>query len=269
MEKPKVRVCGHYNPRRLKEFESKVLNREELFCDTCYPRPPKPGSSPEEGLIIENLLMCISCFEVDCNRQTRNQCMLKHGEKKKHHVTYSLSSGAVWCYICDYELKEFLILNPKGEDEAFNQKLDKLGEYLSEVDKCFQMLKKKQQEREISRQNQIEEENSDESDEVEIIETLKHKQRTSRSNPRIVPSQTARVRPEQHGEHVLLQLVPAVHFGVAQFHHEPLRTPRRVGQGVLDERAPRTGHPGKNESAVGVPALDPEKSSVRVLQPAG
>lgn len=185
MDKPKVKICNHFNHRKLNNFKSKVMSREDLYCDSCFPTPPKPTTYPEEGLNLGNLLMCLGCFEINCNRQTKNQCMLKHGENSKHHVTYSLGNGSVWCYMCDYELKEKLIMTPKGEDEGQNRKLDKLREYLEQVDKCFQALKKQQQEREIMKQNQIEEENPEESNEVEIIEKVNPKRRASNSRFRL------------------------------------------------------------------------------------
>ena len=172
MDKPKVKVCDHFNVRKLKDFEKAVMNRDQICCDKCFPRGPT--SREGEGLVIENLLMCLSCFEVGCNRHTEGQCMLLHGEKHKHHVTYSLSFGMVWCYLCDYELKEFLIANQKGDNEKFNQKYDKLEEYLKEVDSCFTRLLEKQKENARKREelkaeqnNKIEEEKDSE---LELLE---------------------------------------------------------------------------------------------------
>jgi uncharacterized membrane protein YukC len=91
--------------------------------------------------------------------------MLSHGEEKIHHVTYSLSLGAVWCYLCDYELKEFLISQNREENiEKYNEKLDKLDEYIKEVDKNFQKMIRKRQEEKFKKENQIEEENSSDSE---------------------------------------------------------------------------------------------------------
>ena len=85
-------------------------------------------------------------------------------------MTYSLSMGAIWCYLCDYELKEFMLVQEKGEDEKKNLKLQKLQEYLAQVDICFKALIKKHQEiAKKKEQNRIEEEGQDEKQEVVVI----------------------------------------------------------------------------------------------------
>lgn len=172
MEKPRTKVCEHYSIRKLKDFESQVLRRDDIFCDSCFDELPKSPVANGEGLEIDNLLMCLSCFDIGCNRQTSKQCMLGHGEKTKHHVTYSLSFGAVWCYLCDYELKEFLLSAERGKDEKYDAKLEKLDEYIKSVDGCFQKWFRRHQdnarrkameeeENKISEENTIKEEGQD------------------------------------------------------------------------------------------------------------
>lgn len=147
MEKPRIKPCDHFNPRHIKDFEKKVLQRQDIFCDSCFKKPPTSAEKDKEGAHVENLLMCLSCFFIGCNRQTSKQCMLQHGENKKHHVTYSLSLGAIWCYLCDYELKEYLLSTPKGEDPKTNAKLEKMEAYVKDVDACFQKWIQKRRER--------------------------------------------------------------------------------------------------------------------------
>ena len=170
MEKPNTKICDHFNQRKLKDFQKTAMKRDHIFCNSCFPRMPTSRPENPDGLNIENLLMCLSCFEVGCNRQTKSQCMLQHGENKKHHMTYSLSMGAIWCYLCDYELKEFMLVQEKGDNEKNNQKLEKLQNYLTEVDVCFKKLIKKHQEiAKKKEQNKIEEEGQDEKQEIVVI----------------------------------------------------------------------------------------------------
>ena len=167
METAKIKICDHFNQRKLKDFQKTVMSRDNIFCDSCFDKMPTRIPENRDGLNIENLLMCLSCFYVGCNRQTKKQCMINHGEKNKHHLTYSLSMGAVWCYMCDYELKEFMLTQEKGDNERRNQKLDKLKDYLGEVDKCFKALIKKHQEiAKKKEQNKIEEETVESNDEL-------------------------------------------------------------------------------------------------------
>lgn len=212
MEKPKVKICDHYNIRKLKDFEEKAMSRAEICCDSCFPKIPSKPAKDAEGFMIENLLMCLSCFHIGCNRQTKKQCMLNHGEQKTHHVTYSLSLGAIWCYLCDYELKEFLISQNRDDNtEKYNKKLDKLDEYVKEVDKLFQKMIRKRQEDKFKKENQIKEEVSSESEadtsSAERIQKQALAKRPSRNKINVLinrgfKNQIARVWPEQYGKHL-------------------------------------------------------------------
>ena len=170
-EKEKVKVCAHFNKKKLRAFEKKIMARDSLHCDTCCnPKNKNKKLQPEnetpEGTQIANLLVCLSCFEIGCNRHTSNSCMLKHGEKERHHVTYSLSYGAIWCYLCDYELKEFLIENgvegTKEEMEASFQKMPNglvkkflsLKGFIEEIDMAFGMLVQKERQKDLELQKQ-------------------------------------------------------------------------------------------------------------------
>jgi hypothetical protein len=109
--------------------------------------------------------------------------MLEHGEKSKHHVTYSLSLGAVWCYLCDYELKEFLLSAERGKDEKYDSKLDKLNEYIKTVDGCFQKWFRRHQDN--ARRKAMEEEENKINEEEENIKeenTIKEENQESESS---------------------------------------------------------------------------------------
>jgi uncharacterized UBP type Zn finger protein len=191
MEKAKMKICDHYNKRKLNDFEKKAMARSVMCCDSCFPTIPKKFDKDAEGMLVENLLMCLSCFYVGCNRQTKKQCMLNHGEKNQHHLTYSLSLGAIWCYLCDYELKEFLISQNRDDNtEKYNEKLDKLQEYVKQVDTKFQALIRKRQEEKFKEENQIEEEEKNDSSSEDKVEKDNLNRRTSKGKILILIKRT-------------------------------------------------------------------------------
>jgi hypothetical protein len=136
MEKQPLAICTHFDKMTLNHFNEKIYNRDTLFCNTCYSSHQFKKS--KEGQDLSNLLVCLICFKVCCNRQTENQCMLKHGEKKTHEVTYSLSSGAIWCYGCDNELKQFQI--EKGLNGDTNEIKKVLSSYPKETKKAYELI---------------------------------------------------------------------------------------------------------------------------------
>lgn len=169
MEKPTLKICAHFKPKNLKFFEETIYNRKNLYCDVCYSSHKFRES--KEGLDLSNLLVCLNCFKICCNRYTQHQCMLTHGLNSNHHVTYSLSSGSMWCYGCDYELKEFQIekgLNGNAEEikkvlneySGENKKAYQLIEYTKKIDDLFNKLVEKNRQMMIKQQSdQIDQDN--------------------------------------------------------------------------------------------------------------
>lgn len=180
MEQPKPKLCAHFNSRALKDFLPK-MNRETFNCDICCNPPPKlnPNSPTPEGMQLTNLLVCLSCFHLGCKRQTENQCMLHHGDKTKHQVTYDLSFGSIWCYGCDSELKEMLleweVRESKGKlGRNEKKKLSELKNYVRNVDKNVMELMKIIKKKEIEKKEREEiegriEEEEDDKDLIGII----------------------------------------------------------------------------------------------------
>lgn len=163
MDKPILKICSHFKLSHLKKNKTSLLDRNKLYCDSCFSTHKFKKS--KEGLDLANLLVCLNCFKICCNRYTKHQCMLNHGRESTHLVTYSLSQGAIWCYGCDYELKEFQIekglnCNPDELETILNgysvddTKVYKLLNFTKEVDEIFNKLIEKNRKKMIEQQSE-------------------------------------------------------------------------------------------------------------------
>ena len=178
MDTPGPKICAHFNTKNLRNFE-KMMTRERFQCDSCCTKITsiKKKSKLPEGLDLRNLLVCMSCYEIACKRQTENKCMMKHGEKTNHQVTYDLSYGSLWCYGCDAEMKEMLLANEgrKGLNGVEKKRLRELKTYVAAVDKCIQQLMKKIKERQMEKEMLREQEEEEEAKGMRIEEEEEEK----------------------------------------------------------------------------------------------
>lgn len=187
MDKPSPKICAHFNTKNLRNFE-KMMTRERFQCDSCCAKITsiKKNTKLPEGLDLGNLLVCMSCYEIACKRQTENKCMMKHGQETKHQVTYDLSYGSLWCYGCDAEMKEMLLANEgrKGLSGVEKKRLQELKGYVRSVDKCIQQLMKKIKEREMEKEMEMlrEEQEEGRGMQIEEEEDKKKKKRGSRKS---------------------------------------------------------------------------------------
>lgn len=94
-----------------------------------------------EGVVVR-LWICCECLCVGCSRLSENQCMKKHAIAAQHPLCCSPPEQLIWCYDCDMELHENLILK---EGMSFLQEYKEQEGSLRIADDYFAILREKSQ----------------------------------------------------------------------------------------------------------------------------
>ena len=126
MNGPAAATCRH-----LTREVAQRLRRLDVLPQACsVPHAPE--------LPAPRLWVCCECFAAGCSRLSQHQCMLKHALATRHNLCYSPADQMLWCYACDMELHENLILHEEaaGAPEHVLQQ-----ELLQQVDQHFRALR--------------------------------------------------------------------------------------------------------------------------------
>lgn len=141
-----VKLCKHLTAETVQKL--KGFTALSSSCDF-------PHVKRETDAAVR-LWVCCECFTVGCSRISENKCMKKHALSLKHDLCYSPADQMLWCYACDMELHENLIMQ---ESSNFPGRAEQ-EENLRNIDSYFQALRQPAQveERELvipSRQDNV------------------------------------------------------------------------------------------------------------------